>query len=593
MIQWKRTSYQDPKAQALADRHYSREGKEGKGFGRPGFALILYAVDPEGGEVLFVWWRPKWESDLPQAQRFDGLKAIECTLFRNESRWKSSELVASAASELLTWEHARDVKLTDGLVTCVNSQKTAARRSTKSLPGQCFRIVGWTEFNHPPSRNADVWLQLQLKQDENLSRWLEDRAALGWASMKGITDSTKALFRQMPGRKFFALAVLRYHSLRPRTDGKGGIPIWECECACGNTVTRRQDDLLNGATTSCSQCPSSRLTNLTSNTLRYLALAIELEGSIGCYKISPVVAIGVRDYSKCLLEMLQKETLLGRISSAGPQKVQWRVTGGEAIGLCKQLMPFLVTKRRQAEAVVSFPLGARNERVSPEKRVERNRLWDLTRQLNKRGPRPPAPEWQENAVQWRLDIAAMLPTERARLLSMAIEFEGNLGVHEHQHEPSRNGVRHDTTVGVPQAVQRTVLLELIQLLSGGLGYITAPDKPKDPKHSPMRHWVVESIEHTKRLAKQMLPHLMGKRPIAELILQFPEWPHRPFPVPDADFATRRKLAIESKRLNEELKTEDINNERSSDEKGKIVEAPVGESGQSERVEGDRQQLPRM
>lgn len=128
-------------------------------FCRPGYNMVLLA-HTNVGRAVWVWFRPKWESGIVGTERKDKLRAIECTLFRNESGILSSVLVTQAAAALLTWDHARDVEWEDGMITGINSNKTSRRRSKHELPGRCYRAAGWVTFQHRASDKADVWLTL-------------------------------------------------------------------------------------------------------------------------------------------------------------------------------------------------------------------------------------------------------------------------------------------------------------------------------------------------------------------------------------------------------------------------------------------------
>jgi hypothetical protein len=123
---------------------------------RPGYNYVLYTEDAKGAAV-FCWWRPKWEDGQ---DRFDGLRAFECTIFRNETSMLSSELILEACSAVLTWKWAVNTAWPDGLITGVNSQATQHRRSKRSRPGECFRRAGFVDFEHKAGR-GDVWLRLE------------------------------------------------------------------------------------------------------------------------------------------------------------------------------------------------------------------------------------------------------------------------------------------------------------------------------------------------------------------------------------------------------------------------------------------------
>jgi hypothetical protein len=132
-------------------------------FCRPGYNLVLRACGP-AGHAVWVWFRPKWESGIKGTERKDGLRAIECTLFRNESGILSSDLIREASVLLFEWEHALDVEWPDGAITGIRSDATAHRRSKHAPPGQCYLIAGWKPFAHNTSVRADVWLRLTYRE---------------------------------------------------------------------------------------------------------------------------------------------------------------------------------------------------------------------------------------------------------------------------------------------------------------------------------------------------------------------------------------------------------------------------------------------
>jgi len=126
---------------------------------RPGYNQILYAEHPNGKAACFCWWRPKWESGIKGTERKDGLRCIECALFRNETPWLSSELISAAVQAVMLWEHAWDVEWPDGLITGIGSRQTSAGRSKFHKPGHCFRKAGFVAFEKNVGR-ADVWLKI-------------------------------------------------------------------------------------------------------------------------------------------------------------------------------------------------------------------------------------------------------------------------------------------------------------------------------------------------------------------------------------------------------------------------------------------------
>ncbi len=147
---WTLTDKFDPRLVALADRHYSRQTPGSNQFCRPGYNLTLHYGDDRGA-AAFVWWRP-----VDEVGRKDGLRAVECTLFRNESAALSSDLIRDAVACLLTWERYRAEDL---IITGVNPDATGGRRSRRHRPGHCFLMAGWEPIEKQSTR-ANVWLWL-------------------------------------------------------------------------------------------------------------------------------------------------------------------------------------------------------------------------------------------------------------------------------------------------------------------------------------------------------------------------------------------------------------------------------------------------
>jgi len=159
---WRVTDKGNQEARALADRHYTRQSPGDPKWTRPGFNFVLIAEDERGRVgAVWVWWRPKWEAGI---ERKDKLRAIECTIFRNErrNRWLSSDLVRAAVAALDTDAARRElagiVDPPDGLITGIGVDETRRGRGRKSKPGACYRAAGWVEFEHRGGR-ADVWLR--------------------------------------------------------------------------------------------------------------------------------------------------------------------------------------------------------------------------------------------------------------------------------------------------------------------------------------------------------------------------------------------------------------------------------------------------
>lgn len=114
----------DSRARAMFERHYScyryRDGRVVRRFVGPGeyIALMTLAED-----ALFVWrkFRPA-----------DGQQGVNCAVFRNEGRVRSSTLILEA--EDIAWRRWPGVRF----YTYVDAGAVASRN-----PGYCFKMAGW------------------------------------------------------------------------------------------------------------------------------------------------------------------------------------------------------------------------------------------------------------------------------------------------------------------------------------------------------------------------------------------------------------------------------------------------------------------
>ena len=115
----------NPRARELADRHYSRKTKGGKWFVGVGEKLVLMNAD---ATALFIWRK----SD--DALRMDNQTGVECTLFRNESSARSSDLIKEAIRiGRERWPNEKR------FFTYVNPSKI----KETDLPGFCFLAARW------------------------------------------------------------------------------------------------------------------------------------------------------------------------------------------------------------------------------------------------------------------------------------------------------------------------------------------------------------------------------------------------------------------------------------------------------------------
>ena len=113
----------DQECARLADRHYSRRTVGSDQFAYSGRKLVLRDYR---GDVLFVWMYADVEL------RMDHQVGYNCSIFRNESSRRSSEIILEA--ERFAFEKWGPNRL----YTYIDPQKI---RSTN--PGYCFLMAGW------------------------------------------------------------------------------------------------------------------------------------------------------------------------------------------------------------------------------------------------------------------------------------------------------------------------------------------------------------------------------------------------------------------------------------------------------------------
>lgn len=96
----------------------------------PGQTIVLVT---EPRDVVFGWWRPDPASGIRQ---MNGLDGWTCTIFRNESATRASDLILEAEKALV--DDGRGCG-PDGMLTYVWD-----RRVRSANPGYCFKRAGWT-----------------------------------------------------------------------------------------------------------------------------------------------------------------------------------------------------------------------------------------------------------------------------------------------------------------------------------------------------------------------------------------------------------------------------------------------------------------
>jgi hypothetical protein len=118
----------DPKAVALADRHYNRQKVGSPQFVPPGRCLVLLTPDADA----------VWVTSWPFAQyvKHAWAGAWVCSIFRNESSYLSSDLIREAVA-VTKWHYGEPPVL--GMVTFVNADKVRRKRD----PGRCYLKAGF------------------------------------------------------------------------------------------------------------------------------------------------------------------------------------------------------------------------------------------------------------------------------------------------------------------------------------------------------------------------------------------------------------------------------------------------------------------
>jgi len=117
----------------LYERHYScrqyKDGRKRKLFVGPGQKIVLRTWE---GDAMFVWRR--FRDDCP------GQHGINCAVFRNESSYKSSELIRQAdAIADFVWPGERHYTYVD------------AKKIKSTNPGFCFITAGWQKCGRTKS----------------------------------------------------------------------------------------------------------------------------------------------------------------------------------------------------------------------------------------------------------------------------------------------------------------------------------------------------------------------------------------------------------------------------------------------------------
>lgn len=117
------TTHFDAEMSMLADRHYSRRTVGARQFMNSGRKIVIRNTE---GTVLFGWL---WAYD---GMRMDDQIGYNCSIFRNESARRSSEIILECEQiALARWGENR-------MYTYVHPGKILSAN-----PGYCFKQAGW------------------------------------------------------------------------------------------------------------------------------------------------------------------------------------------------------------------------------------------------------------------------------------------------------------------------------------------------------------------------------------------------------------------------------------------------------------------
>lgn len=148
---WFRVDKFDPRAAALADRHYSRQTVGAEQTLGPGQTFLALTPDE------LATWGVVCNLDPVGELRWRN------TIFHNESPTPSSRLIIAATlATYQRWERRYGGRPPVPLTTEIDIEATRARRSKRHEPGHCYLMAGWRKVRDIPAshgRSAKVELE--------------------------------------------------------------------------------------------------------------------------------------------------------------------------------------------------------------------------------------------------------------------------------------------------------------------------------------------------------------------------------------------------------------------------------------------------
>jgi hypothetical protein len=142
---WTLSHRADPRAVAIADRHYNRQKVGTPQFVPPGRCLVLLTPDAD------ALWVTSWPFGRYVKHAWPG--AWVCSCFRNESGHLSSALIRAAVAAT-RWRYGEPP--VRGMVTFVDAAKVRRKRD----PGRCYLRAGFRNVGQ--TKGGLVALQLAV-----------------------------------------------------------------------------------------------------------------------------------------------------------------------------------------------------------------------------------------------------------------------------------------------------------------------------------------------------------------------------------------------------------------------------------------------
>lgn len=174
---WKRIDHANPRAVAMADRHYSRQSPGTPEFTGPGHKIVLLSYATDGTPAAL--WASHRPDPASACERADGLTAWDCSLFRVEIETVPAAVLIREAIAITKsiWAPIP----TDGFITTINPKHVKPKWGGRYLVyGLCYYKAGWSFLRITQERNLFM-LQLPADKLANVepAAWVWDKPVFG------------------------------------------------------------------------------------------------------------------------------------------------------------------------------------------------------------------------------------------------------------------------------------------------------------------------------------------------------------------------------------------------------------------------------